>query len=137
MEPVIRVEGWVKQYAGRRFARRAPGFVAVDAISFVISPGNTLALVGESGSGKTSVALCVACLERVTSGQIWFAGRDVAALTERELRAVRPQLQLVFQDPANSLNSRWTVKEIVGEPLRVQGRISRRDRDARAKQMLE
>jgi ABC-type glutathione transport system ATPase component len=137
MEPVIRVEGLVKRYAGRRFARRAAGFVAVDAISFVISPGNTLALVGESGSGKSSVALCVACLERVTSGQIWFEGRDVAALREKELRAVRPRLQLIFQDPASSLNPRWTIAEIVAEPLLVRGGISHGEQDARAAQMLE
>jgi ABC-type glutathione transport system ATPase component len=137
MEPVIRVENLVKRHAGRGFARRAPGFTAVDSISFSILPGTTLALVGESGSGKSSVALCVARLERVTSGRIWFEGRDVAALGEKELRAVRPSLQLVFQDPANSLDPRWTVGEIVGEPLLVQGRISRRDRDGRTAQVLE
>src|ERR1700732_4759414 len=137
MEPVIRVENLVKRYAGRGFASRPPGFTAVDSNSFSILPGTTLALVGESGSGKSSVALCVACLERATSGQIWFEGRDVAALGEKELRAVRPSLQLVFQDPANSLNPRWTVRDIVGEPLLVQGGISRRDRDARTAQMLE
>jgi ABC-type glutathione transport system ATPase component len=137
MEPVIQVENVVKLYASRGIGKRAPSFTAVDSISFSILPGTTLALVGESGSGKSSVALCVACLERVTSGRIWFAGRDVAALGEKELRAVRPRLQLVFQDPANSLNPRWTVSEIVAEPLLVQGRISRRDRDPRTAQMLE
>ena len=137
MEPVIRVENLVNRYAGRGFASRPPGFTAVDSISFSILPGTTLALVGESGSGKSSVALCVACLEPATSGQIWFEGRDVAALGEEELRAVRPSLQLVFQDPASSLNPLWTLREIVAEPLLVQGGISRRDRDARAAQMLE
>jgi oligopeptide transport system ATP-binding protein len=127
----------MKGYASRGLARRNLGFTAVDSISFSILPGTTLALVGESGSGKSSVALCVACLERVTSGQIWFEGRDLTLLGEKELRAVRPRLQLVFQDPANSLNPRWNVKEIVGEPLLVQGKISRRDRDARTAQVLE
>lgn len=137
MEPVIRVENLVKRYADRAFARRAEAFTAVDAISFSILPGSTLALVGESGSGKSSVALCLACLERLTAGQIWFEGRDVAALGEKELRAVRPSLQLVFQDPANSLNPRWTIGDIVAEPLRVHGQISKRDRDVRAAQVLE
>jgi ABC-type glutathione transport system ATPase component len=137
MEPVIRVENLVKRYASRGFGRRAEAFTAVDSVSFSILPGSTLALVGESGSGKSSLALCLSCLERVTSGQIWFEGRDLAALEEKELRSVRPKLQLVFQDPANSLNARWTVGEIVGEPLLVRGRISKRERDARAAQMLE
>src|SRR6266481_9950367 len=125
MEPVIRIEDLVKCYAGRGLGRHADAFAAVDSVSFSILPGTTIALVGESGSGKSTVALCVACLERVTSGRIWFEGRDVAALRETELRAVRPQIQLVFQDPANSLNPRWTVREIVAEPLSVRGRTSR------------
>jgi peptide/nickel transport system ATP-binding protein len=136
-EPMIRVENLVKRYAPRGLGRRAPEFTAVDSVSFSILPGSTLALVGESGSGKSTVALCLACLERATAGQIWFEGRDVAKLPERELRAVRPKLQLVFQDPANSLNPRWTVGEIVAEPLLLQGRISRREHDRQAAQVLE
>ncbi len=137
MEAAIRVENLVKRYAARGLGRRGDSFTAVDSVSFSISQGTTLALAGESGSGKSSVALCVACLERVTSGQIWFEGQDAAALGERELRAVRPRIQLVFQDPANSLNPRWTVCEIVAEPLLVRGRISRSECDARAAQVLE
>jgi ABC-type glutathione transport system ATPase component len=137
MDPVIRVENLVKRYAGRGLSRRAARFTAVDSVSFSIFPGSTLALVGESGSGKSSVGLCLACLERVTSGQIWFEGRDVAALAERELRAVRPRLQMVFQDPATSLNPRWTVGEMVAEPLLVQGRVSIRERGERAARVLE
>lgn len=137
MEPMIRVENLVKRHAARGFGRGAPGFTAVDSVSFSIFPGSTLALVGESGSGKSNVALCLACLERATAGQIWFEGRDVAKLPERELRGVRPKLQLVFQDPANSLNPRWTVGEIVAEPLLLQGRISRREHDRQAAQVLE
>ena len=138
MEPVIRIENLVKQYAKRGLAGGgADPFTAVDSVSFSISPGTTLALVGESGSGKSSVALCTACLERATSGRIWFAGQDAAALSERELRMVRPGIQLVFQDPANSLNSRWPVGEIVAEPLLVRGRIGRGKREALAAQALE
>src|SRR5216684_1255971 len=137
MEPVIRVENLVKRQAGRGLGRRVKAFTAVDSVSFSILPGTTLALVGESGSGKSSLALCLAGLERVTSGRIWFEGRDLAGLEEKELRAVRPRLQLVFQDPANSLNPRWTVGEIVAEPLLVQSRISEREGHARAAQALE
>jgi ABC-type glutathione transport system ATPase component len=137
MEPVIRVENLVKRYTSRGLGRRTEAFTSVDSVSFSILPGCTLALVGESGSGKSSVALCLSCLEKITAGQIWFEGRDLAVLPERELRSVRPKLQLVFQDPANSLNARWTVGEIVAEPLLVQGRISKQERDARAAQTLE
>src|SRR4029077_10207067 len=138
MEPLIRVENLVKQYAARRgFGVGAEALTAVDSVSFSILPGTTLALVGESGSGKSTVALCVACLERETSGRIWFQGQDVAALGERELRVMRPRIQLVFQDPENSLNPRWTVREIVAEPLRVGGRVVRSEREALAAQALE
>src|SRR6266446_4554582 len=137
MEPVIRVEKLVKRYAGRGLGRRSAGFTAVDSVSFSILPGSTLALVGESSSGKSSIGLCLSCLEQVTSGQIWFEGRDVAALADKELRAVRPKLQMVFQDPAASLNPRWAVREIVAEPLLVQGRVARDDRAERAAQGLE
>jgi ABC-type glutathione transport system ATPase component len=137
MEPVIRVEDLVKRHAGRGLGRRVPDFTAVDSVSFSIFPGSTLALVGESGSGKSSVALCLACLERVTAGRIWFEARNLATLKEKELLAVRPRLQLVFQDPANSLNPRWTVGEIVAEPLLVRGRTAKRERRARAAQALE
>ena len=135
-KPTIRVENLVKRYVPRAFGR-AKGFTAVDSVSFSILRGSTLALIGESGSGKSSVALCLACLERATAGQIWFEERDLAALAEKELRAVRPKLQLVFQDPANSLNPRWTVGEVVEEPLLVQGRFSPSEREARAAQVLE
>ena len=93
---------------------------ALDDVSFSIAPGTTLALVGESGSGKSTLALVLACLERPTSGSIWFEGRDIAALGEKQLRAVRPQIQLVFQDPASSFNPRLTAFEIVTEPLILQ-----------------
>lgn len=137
IEPTIRVENLVKRYAPRGLGKLASEFTAVDSVSFAILSGSTLALVGESGSGKSTVALCLACLERATAGQIWFEARDVAALAEKELRAVRPKLQLVFQDPANSLNPRWRVGEIVAEPLRVQGRISWPEREVRTVQVLE
>jgi ABC-type glutathione transport system ATPase component len=137
MEPIIRVEDLVKRHTRRGLWSRVADFTAVNSISFSILPGTTLALVGESGSGKSSLALCLAGLERVASGRIWFEGRDLAALGEKELREVRPRIQLVFQDPANSLNPRWTVEEIVAEPLLVQNRVSRREGDARAAQALE
>jgi len=137
MEPVIRVEELVKRYAGRGITRRAAEFTSVDSVSLSILPGRTLALVGDSGSGKSTVALCLACLERVTSGNIWFEGRDLAVLGDNELRVVRPRLQMVFQDPASSLNPRWTVGDIVAEPLLVQGRTGSGERRAHGAQVLQ
>jgi ABC-type glutathione transport system ATPase component len=136
VEPVVRVEKLVKRYAPRGLSRSSREFTAVDSASFSILPGTTFALVGESGSGKSSIGLCMACLERVTAGQIWFEGRDLAVLSDNELRAVRPRVQLVFQDPARSLNPRLTVGQIVAEPLDVQRLGSTDERKAWAVQAL-
>ncbi len=137
MQPLLNVENLSKRYEQRSLGTRSESRLALDGVSFSIRAGSTLALVGESGSGKSTLALCLACLEPPTSGHIWFAGRDVAVLNEIEQRRIRPQLQLVFQDPAASLNPRWTVAQIIAEPLRVQGRGSRREQTERAISSLE
>jgi peptide/nickel transport system ATP-binding protein len=130
-QPLIKVENLVKRYSHKRFGGSADHVLAIDGVSFSIAAGTTLALVGESGSGKSTLALCLACLERPTSGSIWFAGCDVARLDERAQRATRPKVQLVFQDPASSLNPRWAALELVAEPLCVQRRLSEEERNAR------
>ena len=94
---LLNVENLVKRYAaGKSFGSRE-FLAALDGVSLSIQIATTLALVGESGSGKSTLALCVACLERPTSGSIWFDGRDVAPLGEKQQRVVRPQIQLVFR----------------------------------------
>jgi len=134
---LLNVENLVKRYAaGKSFGSRE-FLAALDGVSLSIQIATTLALVGESGSGKSTLALCVACLERPTSGSIWFDGRDVAALSEKQQRAVRPQIQLVFQDPSSSLNSRLTALEIVAEPLIIQRRFDKQARSKRACALLE
>lgn len=136
-QPLVRVEDLEKRYErGSGFASREK-LTAVSGVSFSIFPQTTLALVGESGSGKSTLALCLACLERATSGKIWFGEREITALDERELRGIRPQIQLVFQDPGNSLNPRWSAAEIVGEPLLVQRQLDKRGRHERARKLLE
>lgn len=137
MEALLRVENIAKRYPSRGAFGAAGETTALAGASLEIFPRTTMALVGASGSGKSTLALCVAGLEQVSSGKIWFAGREITALGERELRAVRPAMQMVFQDPASSLNPRMSALELVGEPLQVQKRFVKRERVERAGDLLE
>ena len=101
--------------------RRVGDVKAVDGVSLAIEEGTTLALVGETGSGKTTLGRLLTRLLTPTNGQIVFEGRDITGLDEQALRPVRRQMQMVFQNPASSLNPRRRVKEIIEEPLVVHG----------------
>jgi ABC-type glutathione transport system ATPase component len=137
MQQLIHVEHLVKHYSGRSFLGSGEVVSALNDVSFSVAPGKTLALAGESGSGKSTLALCLAGLLRATSGRIWFGGSDIVAVDEKQLRAVRPQIQLVFQDPARSLNPRFTVIEILTEPLIVQRKGRTRETLDQAFTLLE
>jgi ABC-type oligopeptide transport system ATPase subunit len=100
---------------------------AVDGVSFTIGRGETLGLVGESGCGKTTVGRAILRLIPPTSGAVEFDGRDVLAARGTELKALRRQMQIIFQDPAGSLNPRMRIAAIVGEPLVVHGLVRSRD----------
>ncbi len=123
--------------------RRVVGRVrAVDDVSFEIREGETLGLVGESGCGKTTVARCILRAHAPTGGEILFrtsAGGvvDLARLSRQDLRSVRPQIQMIFQDPYASLNPRMTIADIVGEPLLVNGMRDRRVRTERVADLLQ
>jgi ABC-type glutathione transport system ATPase component len=136
MERLLIVEHLEKRYEQTSVLGAKNEVLALQEVTFSIGRGSTLALVGESGSGKSTFALCIACLERPTSGRIVFDGKEINALDEKQLREVRPQIQLVFQDPARSLNSRFSAIEIVSEPLIVQGRLNKRDREDHARALL-
>lgn len=137
VQPLVRVENLVKCYSKKGFVGSGEKVRALDGVSFSIFPGTTLAIVGESGSGKSTLAFCLACLERPGSGKIWFEETDLSGLKESDCRVVRRQIQLIFQDPANSFNPRWSVLEILTEPLVVQGTLSRAEMKSGADVLLE
>src|SRR5437660_6922393 len=137
MQPLVRVENLVKSYAKRTLTGQREEVRAIDGVSFTIFPGATLAVVGESGSGKSTLALCLACLEKPTSGNIQFEGADISKLAEKERRTIRRKIQLIFQDPASSFNPRWSVLEIVAEPLALQRSLSRDEIRLRTLALLE
>jgi ABC-type microcin C transport system duplicated ATPase subunit YejF len=138
-EPLLRVRGLAKHFPISRgvIVRRHVGAAkAVDGIDFEVMPGETFGIVGESGSGKTTTARLVARLLAPSAGEVSFRGRDVAALRGRELKALRRDLQMIFQDPYSSLNPRKTAGSIVAEPLAVHRVEPDRARRRRAAERL-
>ena len=114
------------------------GFVkAVDGVSFAIPEGKTLGLVGESGSGKSTTGYCILQLMRPTGGSILFQDRELTGLKGEELRRIRQDMQIVFQDPYSSLDPRMTVGGIVSEPLEVHSIGTRKGRAERVRGLLE
>jgi oligopeptide/dipeptide ABC transporter ATP-binding protein len=137
-EPILRVRNLVKNFdvRGSRGLRSVKRTVqAVSDVSFEVKPGETLGLVGESGSGKTTVGRCVLRLIEPTEGSIEFQGRELVGMPVRELRSLRREMQIVFQDPYASLDPRLTVGASISEPLDVQKIPG--DHQARVRELLE
>jgi oligopeptide transport system ATP-binding protein len=138
-EPLVRVENLVMHFPiYRGVIRRQVGAVrAVDGVTFDIQSGETLGLVGESGCGKTTVGRTILQLYRPTAGKVYFMGTDLTRLKGEELRRMRREMQMIFQDPYASLNPRMTIGEIVGEPLLVHGIAKGKELEDRVAELLQ
>jgi oligopeptide/dipeptide ABC transporter ATP-binding protein len=140
-EPILRVENLCKYFpVGRRFFSRgeAQQVHAVDGVSFDLLAGEVLALVGESGCGKSTLVLTLLGLEEATSGRMMFAGEDITNLDTAGLKRLRRHMQMIFQDPYESLNPLMTIGELVSEPLLVHDLVrNRAERLERATRALE
>ena len=121
---------------GGVFMKEVASVKAVDDVSLTINRGETLGLVGESGCGKTTFGRAILRLEEPTSGEIFFEGTNILDCTPEEMRVLRKQMQIIFQDPFSSLNPRKPVSHIIGEPLLVHGMKSRASRDERVLELL-
>ena len=139
-EPLLVVKNLKKYFPvkkGLLIDRTVDYVKAVDDVSFEINDGETLGLVGESGSGKSTAGYCILQLLKPTAGSVRFLGKELTKLRREELREMRREMQIVFQDPYASLNPRMTVGDIVAEPLVVHGIGDRRSRRRTAERLLE
>jgi oligopeptide/dipeptide ABC transporter ATP-binding protein len=132
--PVLQVEDLVKHY---RVSGRGQAVRAIDGVSLSIGQGEVLGLVGESGSGKSTIGKCVLRLTEPTAGSVSLDGRDITHLSRRALRPLRRDVHMVFQDPYSSLNPRFTVGQIVAEPLRRHGVARGAQVGERVREMLD
>jgi oligopeptide/dipeptide ABC transporter ATP-binding protein len=123
--------------SGLLFQKQVAAIKAVDGVTFGIHKGETLGLVGESGSGKTTVGKCILQLYRPTSGEVTFGGKDLTKLSDKQLSPMRRKLQVVFQDPYDSLNPRLTAADIIGEPLSIHKDLQGKAFDDRIAELLE
>jgi len=138
-KPLVRVSNLKMHFPIYRgiLKRQAGAVKAVDGISFDVFEGETLGLVGESGCGKSTVGRCVLRLYEVTDGSINIDGTDIATLSGAELRAKRPEMQMIFQDPQASLNPRMTVGSIISEPLDEHMKMDRAEKREKVGELMD
>ena len=131
MNAVMTVED-LKKY----FPIRGGAVHAVDDVSFSVHKGETLGLVGESGCGKSTTGRVLVRLEDPTAGKVLFKGRDIASLKGNEMREIRREIQIIFQDPFSSLDPRKSVGETIGKPLEIYGEGTKKEREAKVDALL-
>ncbi len=140
-EVILEARDLVKHFAihqGILLKRQIGAVKAVDGVSFDLHRGETLGIVGESGCGKSTLANLLMVLERPTSGKVTFQGKDLYSVKGRELRRIRRNIQIVFQDPYSSLNPRMTVGDIIGEPYEIHPEVAPKgDRRKKVQDLLE
>ncbi|MFE9556451.1 ABC transporter ATP-binding protein [Streptomyces sp. NPDC006692] len=140
-EAILEVRDLVKHYPltqGILFKKQVGAVKAVDGVSFDLAAGETLGIVGESGCGKSTVAKMLVNLERPTAGQIKYKGDDITEMSGKALKAVRRNIQMVFQDPYTSLNPRMTVGDIIGEPYEIHPEVAPKgNRRAKVQDLLD
>ncbi|MDN3016896.1 ABC transporter ATP-binding protein [Paenibacillus sp. BSR1-1] len=138
-EPLFSIQEVSKYYPiGKSlFSRNQSIIKAVDKVSFTIEKGETFGLVGESGSGKSTLGRVLLQMEKLTSGNVFFQDRDLTKLGAGELRQKRKDMQVIYQDPYGSVNPRWKVGDIIGEPLQVHETLSLKEEKNRVQELLE
>src|SRR5262249_40810757 len=135
-EVLLSAENLTKEYSSHHSSGVKKSIRALDTVNLAIYSGAKIAIVGASGSGKSTLAACLACLEKSTSGTIHFQNLELTSLPEKALRRVRPQIQLVFQDPAMAFNPNFTVQEVLEEPWILQTKMNSEEKHDRAAQLL-
>lgn len=138
MTPLVEVRHLTKEFRRQMgIFGKATVTRAVDDVTFDVCEGETFGLVGESGSGKTTTGRCILRLVEPTSGEVRFKGKDVLALSKRQMRETRREMQIVFQDPYSSLNPRMRVQDIIEEPLIIHRLGPKAERRARVEQLID
>ncbi|MDM8300939.1 ABC transporter ATP-binding protein [Collinsella tanakaei] len=139
--PLLKVEHLTKEFPAEagmlasRFSKRVVS--AVNDVSFEIHAGETFGLVGESGCGKSTTGRCIMRLTKPTAGKVYFQGQDIAAMSHKELKAMRREMQFIFQDPYASLNPRMTIGEIVSEPMTIHNVGTKEERMRTVRELLD
>lgn len=136
--PLLEVKKLKKYYPFKKgiFSSEVGHVRAVDGLDFTVQQGETLGIVGESGCGKSTVGQMILQLLEPTEGEIWFQGKNVSTLNKSEMKEARRNLQMIFQDPYSSLNPRMRVEDIVGEPLKIFERYSKKERREKVAELL-